>query len=74
MLLAFYIDIWKKGGKHMRTLLEEHGGALITAALIIIFIAAIVAIGNAEFIKDLFESLIETFGTKAQSAAGFGTP
>lgn len=55
----------------MRTLLEEHGGALITAALIIIFIVAIVAIGNSQFIKNLFESLIESFGTKAQNAAGF---
>lgn len=58
----------------MRTLLEEHGGALITAALIIIFIAAIVAIDKGGFIKDLFETLITSFGSKAQGAAGFGTP
>lgn len=55
----------------MRTLLEEHGGALITAALIIIFIAAIVAIDKGGFIKELFENLISAFGSKAQSAAGF---
>lgn len=55
----------------MRTLLEEHGGALITAALIIIFIAAIVAIGQGDFIQNLFEALIDSFGSEAQSAAGF---
>lgn len=55
----------------MRTLLEEHGGALITAALIIIFIAAIIAIKQSDFIQTLFENLITSFSTEAQNAAGF---
>lgn len=55
----------------MRTLLEEHGGAIATAAVIVIFIAAIILIGQEGVLKDLFTDLLEAFTQKAQSSAGF---
>lgn len=55
----------------MRTLIEEHGGALATAAIIIIIIAAVVAIGNAGSVQTAITNLLDAFVTKAQNAAGF---
>ncbi|MCI8326169.1 MAG: hypothetical protein HFI37_00160 [Lachnospiraceae bacterium] len=55
----------------MRTLLEEHGGALATAAVIIIIIAAIVALGATGHLEALFTGLLEAFSEKARNAAGF---
>lgn len=55
----------------MRTLLEEHGGAIATAAVIVILIAAIVLLGQSDHLVDMFTNLLQSFGTKAQNAAGF---
>lgn len=55
----------------MRTLLEEHGGAIATAAVIVILIAAIMLIGQEGLLKELFTDLLEAFTEKAQSSAGF---
>lgn len=55
----------------MRTLIEEHGGAVATAAVVIIVIAAVVLIGKADFLQTLFTDLMDAFSAKAQSAAGF---
>lgn len=58
----------------MRTLLEEHGGAIATAAVIVIFIAAIVLIGQSNVLSNAFTSLLTDFSESAKNAAGFGTP
>lgn len=58
----------------MRTLLEEHGGAIATAAVIIVLIGLIVALANVQAVQDLFSNILNQFAMKAQSAAGFGTP
>ncbi len=55
----------------MRTLLEEHGGAIATAAVIVILIAAIMLIGQEGLLKELFTDLLEAFAEKAQNSAGF---
>lgn len=55
----------------MRTLLEEHGGAIATAAVIVIIIAAIVIIGQGDTLKTAFTTLLNNFTTSAQNAAGF---
>ncbi|GEM_PF-1851433 len=55
----------------MRTLIEEHGGAIATAAIVIIIVAAIVAIGNAGSVQTAISNLLDAFVTKAQNAAGF---
>lgn len=43
----------------MRTLIEEHGGAIATAAIVIIIIAAIVALGQTGHLQTVFTALIE---------------
>ena len=53
----------------MRTLIEEHGGAIATAAIVII--AAIVALGQTGHLQTVFTALIDTFTKKAQEAANF---
>ena len=53
----------------MRTLIEEHGGAIATAAIVIIIIAAIVALGQTGYLQTVFTALIDTFTKKAQEAA-----
>ena len=53
----------------MRTLIEEHGGAIATAAIVIIIIAAIVALGQTGHLQTVFTALIDTFTKKAQEAA-----
>ena len=53
----------------MRTLIEEHGGAIATAAIVIIIIAAIVALGQTGHLQTVFTALIDTFTQKAQEAA-----
>lgn len=58
----------------MRTLLEEHGGAIATAAVIIVLIGLIVALANMPAVQSLFSNILSQFAAKAQSAAGFGTP
>lgn len=55
----------------LRTLLEEHGGAIATAAVIVILIAAIMLIGQEGLLKELFTDLLEAFAEKAQNSAGF---
>ena len=55
----------------MRTLIEEHGGAVATAAIVIIIIAAIVAFGATGHLQTVFTALIDSFTSKAQNAAGF---
>ena len=55
----------------MRTLIEEHGGAIATAAIVIIIIAAIVALGQTGHLQTVFTALIDTFTQKAQEAANF---
>ena len=47
----------------MRTLIEEHGGAIATAA--------IVALGQTGHLQTVFTTLIDTFTQKAQEAANF---
>ena len=55
----------------MRTLIEEHGGAIATAPIVIIIIAAIVALGQTGHLQTVFTALIDTFTKKAQEAANF---
>lgn len=55
----------------MRTLLEEHGGAIATAAVIVIFIAAIVLLGQSNHLVEMFTNLLQSFSSQAQNAAGF---
>lgn len=55
----------------MRVLLEEHGGAIATAAIAIIIIAAIVALGATGHLQEAYTTLLDAFTTKAQNAAGF---
>ena len=45
----------------MRTLIEEHGGAIATAAIVIIIIAAIVALGQTGHLQTVFTALIDPF-------------
>lgn len=59
------------GGICMRTLLEEHGGAIATAAVIVIFIAAIVLLGQSNHLVEMFTNLLQSFSSQAQNAAGF---
>ena len=55
----------------MRTLIEEHGGAIATAAIVIIIIAAILELGQTGHLQTVFTALIDTFTKKAQEAANF---
>lgn len=55
----------------MRTLIEEHGGAVATAAVVIIVIAMIVLLGKSTVLQNLFTNLLTAFEAGAKSAAGF---
>lgn len=58
----------------MRVLLEEHGGVIATAAVVLIVIGVIIALGATGQLDGLLAGILDAFSTKAQSAAGFGTP
>ena len=46
-------------------------GAVATAAIVIIIIAAIVALGATGHLQEAYTALLDAFTTKAQDAAGF---
>lgn len=58
----------------MRVLLEEHGGVIATAAVVLIVIGVIVALGASGQLDGLLADILDAFSAKAQDAAGFGTP
>ena len=55
----------------MRALIEEHGGAVVTAAIVLILIGLVVAWGKTDAAQTMFSGLIEKFTASASEAAGF---
>ena len=55
----------------MRALIEEHGGAVVTAAIVLILIGLVVAWGKTDVAQTMFSGLIEKFTASASEAAGF---
>lgn len=53
----------------MKTIFEEYGGAIITVIAIILFIAIIAFLlsGNNSLVSEQFQSLLNTFFSKANS-------
>lgn len=53
----------------MKTIFEEYGGAIITVIAIILFIAIIAFLlsGNNSLVSTQFQSLLNTFFSKANS-------
>lgn len=54
----------------MQVWIEQHGGALITATIILLIIAAIIALGTNGYLNDIFKAIINAFDVKAKNAAG----
>ena len=55
----------------MRALIEEHGGAVVTAAIVILLIGIVALVGTSDFIKEMLYDILNAFVDKAQSQAGF---
>lgn len=55
----------------MRALIEEHGGAVVTAAIVLILIGLVIAWGKTDAAQTMFSGLIEKFTASATEAAGF---
>jgi len=57
----------------MQVWIEQHGGTLITAAVILLIIVAIIALGADGYLDGIFKAIISAFDTKAKNAAGLNT-
>ena len=56
----------------MRVWIEEHGGAIITGAFVIVLIVAVTAWGKTDAGQMMFTGLMDKFAASATAAAGFG--
>ena len=56
----------------MRVWIEEHGGAIITGAFVIVLIVAVTAFGKTDEGQTMFTGLMDKFAASATAAAGFG--
>lgn len=56
----------------MRVWIEEHGGAIITGAFVIVLIVAVAAWGKTDAGQVMFTGLMDKFAASATAAAGFG--
>lgn len=57
----------------MQVWMEQHGGALVTATIIIVIIAACLVLGTDGNLDKVFKAVIDNFNTKGQKAAGLTT-